>query len=59
MRVSNKVAVDMYNRLGYVIYRRVLGYYSGDPDEDAFGESPVISLGVIYEFGIVLLDAGF
>jgi len=36
VRVSNKVAVDMYNRLGYIVYRRVLGYYSGDPDEDAF-----------------------
>lgn len=37
MRVSNKVAVDMYKQLGYSVYRRVLEYYSGDPDEDAFG----------------------
>ena len=29
----------MYERLGYVIYRRVLEYYSGDPDEDAFGKT--------------------
>ncbi|RWS03959.1 N-alpha-acetyltransferase 20-like protein [Dinothrombium tinctorium] len=36
VRVSNKVAVDMYKRLGYSVYRRVLEYYSGDPDEDAF-----------------------
>ncbi|XP_033124818.1 N-alpha-acetyltransferase 20-like [Anneissia japonica] len=36
VRVSNKVATSMYERLGYVIYRRVLEYYSGDPDEDAF-----------------------
>ncbi|UYV74595.1 NAA20 [Cordylochernes scorpioides] len=36
VRVSNKVAVDMYTRLGYCVYRRVLEYYSGDPDEDAF-----------------------
>ena len=39
MRMSNKVAVDMYKQLGYVIYRRVLEYYSGDPDEDAYGEA--------------------
>lgn len=38
VRVSNKVAVDMYTRLGYSVYRRVLEYYSGDPDEDAFGK---------------------
>jgi len=38
VRMSNNVAVDMYKQLGYVIYRRVLEYYSGDPDEDAYGE---------------------
>ncbi|KAH9375116.1 hypothetical protein HPB48_014513 [Haemaphysalis longicornis] len=27
VRVSNKVAVDMYKRLGYSVYRRVLEYY--------------------------------
>ncbi|XP_065194265.1 N-alpha-acetyltransferase 20-like [Sycon ciliatum] len=36
VRVSNKVAVGMYKQLGYHIYRTVLGYYSGDPDEDAY-----------------------
>ncbi|KAI3637198.1 hypothetical protein MIR68_004904 [Amoeboaphelidium protococcarum] len=45
VRVSNKVAVQMYTSMGYVVYRRVLQYYSGciDPngssasgDEDAF-----------------------
>lgn len=35
VRASNVVAIAMYHRLGYVIYRRVLGYYSGE--EDAFG----------------------
>ena len=30
------MAIDMYEKLGYVVYRRVLEYYSGD--EDAFGE---------------------
>ena len=38
VRVSNAVAVDMYHRLGYIIYRKVLDYYSGDTDEDAYGE---------------------
>jgi len=38
VRMSNNVAVDMYKQLGYVVYRRVLEYYSGDPDEDAYGE---------------------
>ena len=37
VRVSNQVAVDMYERLGYSVYRRVLEYYSGEQDEDAFG----------------------
>ncbi|XP_055335321.1 uncharacterized protein LOC129602016 [Paramacrobiotus metropolitanus] len=36
VRVSNQVAVEMYKKMGYVIYRRVLEYYSGDPSEDAF-----------------------
>lgn len=34
VRVSNRVAIDIYTKLGYVVYRRVLGYYSDD--EDAF-----------------------
>ncbi|EEB13237.1 N-acetyltransferase, putative [Pediculus humanus corporis] len=36
VRVSNRVAINMYKRLGYIIYRTVLEYYSGDPDEDAY-----------------------
>ena len=28
----------MYMKLGYSVYRRVLEYYSGDVDEDAFGK---------------------
>lgn len=38
VRVSNKVAIQMYKQLGYIIYRTVLEYYSGDPDEDAYGK---------------------
>jgi len=34
VRSSNQIAIEMYKRLGYIIYRRVLGYYSGE--EDAF-----------------------
>lgn len=34
VRVSNTIAIEMYRRLGYIIYRTVLEYYSGD--EDAF-----------------------
>ncbi|CAN0456137.1 unnamed protein product [Ectocarpus sp. 12 AP-2014] len=33
VRVSNTLAINMYNAFGYSVYRRVLGYYSG---EDAF-----------------------
>jgi N-terminal acetyltransferase B complex catalytic subunit len=39
VRPSNTVAINMYKSLGYVVYRRVLGYYSGGADndtEDAF-----------------------
>eukprot|EP00392_Amoebophrya_sp_AT5.2_P008939 g8967.t1 len=32
VRGSNKVAVAFYEKLGYVIYRTVLGYYSGEED---------------------------
>lgn len=27
----------MYQQLGYIVYRTVLEYYNGDPDEDAYG----------------------
>ena len=57
MRVSNKVAVDMYNKLGYSVYRRVIEYYSGEVDEDAFGKIIsyylcvfVYNIGNVYEF---------
>lgn len=43
VRVSNTVAIDMYTKFGYTVYRRVLGYYGGngvpEADEDAFGMS--------------------
>ena len=41
VRVSNTVAVQMYKDLGYSIYRKIVGYYSGPPgskqdNEDAY-----------------------
>ncbi|KAJ1547896.1 Serine/threonine-protein kinase ulk2, partial [Cladochytrium tenue] len=38
VRVSNAVALNMYGKFGYTVYRRVLGYYTGSSTEDAFGE---------------------
>ena len=35
MRTGNTVAVRMYTALGYTVFRRVLGYYGGEPSEDA------------------------
>jgi len=32
VRVSNKVAIEMYKQRGYEIFRTVLGYYSGEED---------------------------
>jgi len=43
VRVSNKVAVDMYHRLGYIVYRKVLEYYSGERDEDAYDMRKALS----------------
>lgn len=30
VRVSNQIAINMYHQLGYIVYRTVLEYYSGD-----------------------------
>lgn len=38
VRVSNKIAINMYTQLGYIVYRTVLEYYSGDTEEDAYGK---------------------
>lgn len=35
VRVSNTVAVAMYRNLGYVVFRTIVNYYTGPPDEDA------------------------
>jgi N-terminal acetyltransferase B complex catalytic subunit len=39
VRASNKLAIDMYEKFGYVKYRRVLGYYSGEGGGSGAGES--------------------
>ena len=43
VRVSNLVAISMYKQLGYTVYRKVLEYYDGDPDEDAFDMRKALS----------------
>jgi N-terminal acetyltransferase B complex catalytic subunit len=57
VRVSNKRAVDMYHKLNYVVYRRIIGYYSGERDEDAFGRNDKhtcfdqnLNLSIIFRF---------
>jgi len=36
VRTSNSNAVDFYKKRGYIVYRRVIGYYSGNNPEDAY-----------------------
>ena len=36
VRVTNASALRMYQRLGYRVFRRILGYYGGQTSEDAF-----------------------
>ena len=44
VRVSNKIAINFYHKLGYTVYRTVLQYYSGDNDEDAYDMRKVGSI---------------
>lgn len=34
VRESNKSALEMYRKMGYTVYRRILDYYSGFRNED-------------------------
>ncbi|KAI1732513.1 acetyltransferase (GNAT) family domain-containing protein [Ditylenchus destructor] len=43
VRVSNETACKMYTNLGYIVYRRILDYYSGENDEDAFDMRKALS----------------
>lgn len=56
--MSNKIAINMYKNLGYIVYRTVIDYYAGpgDVDEDAYGKNEHIlilklrtSMGLIEE----------
>merc|ERR1712137_446499 len=41
VRVSNSIAVEMYKKLGYTVYRTVIGYYSGE--ENAYDMRKALS----------------
>ncbi|XP_011297987.1 N-alpha-acetyltransferase 20 [Fopius arisanus] len=55
VRVSNKVAIQMYQQLGYIVYRTVLEYYSGDPDEDAYDMRKALSRDIFKQSVIPLI----
>ena len=39
VRSSNSIAISMYEKFGYALFRRVLNYYSGADSEDALGKA--------------------
>ena len=41
VRKSNALAIGMYSKMGYSIYRQVIGYYSGE--EDAYDMRKALS----------------
>jgi N-terminal acetyltransferase B complex catalytic subunit len=53
VRVSNKRAVEMYHKLNYIVYRRILGYYSGERDEDAFGKKFIFQKNIFLLFFVL------
>jgi N-terminal acetyltransferase B complex catalytic subunit len=44
VRMSNSVAIDMYRKFGYSVYRRVRNYYAGLTNEDAYGKIEMLFL---------------
>lgn len=56
VRVSNALAISMYKRFGYSVYRRVLGYYSGE--EDAFGMCLVGFRRCVYLYHVCTYSCG-
>lgn len=47
VRASNKLGLEIYTKLGYIVYRRVLNYYWGLlEDEDAFDMRKALSADV-------------
>jgi N-terminal acetyltransferase B complex catalytic subunit len=55
VRASNALAIRMYEKFGYVRYRRVLGYYSGQDSEDAWDMRKALPRDV-YQKSIIPLD---
>ena len=60
VRCANRVAIEMYEGMGYSVYRRVREYYGnlgvgkgGRDEEDAFGECPFF----FFWFGVQVLTA--
>ena len=49
--------MTMYEKLGYSVYRRVLEYYSGEVDEDAFGKSNSVLILERKEGNVLFNDA--
>lgn len=43
VRSSNTIAIEMYEKRGYIVYRRVIGYYTGEMAEDAFDMRKALS----------------
>uniref|UniRef100_A0A336K9A0 N-alpha-acetyltransferase 20 n=1 Tax=Culicoides sonorensis TaxID=179676 RepID=A0A336K9A0_CULSO len=46
VRVSNRVAINMYTNLGYSVYRTVLEYYLGEENENALDMRKALSADV-------------
>jgi N-terminal acetyltransferase B complex catalytic subunit len=44
VRKSNAVAIEMYTKFGYSVYRTVLEYYTGPDGEDAYGTDCFIQI---------------
>lgn len=43
VRSSNSIAISMYEKFGYTVYRRVLEYYTGSSPEDALDMRKALS----------------
>ena len=55
VRKSNALAIQMYEHFGYSVYRRVLGYYSGELPEDALDMRKALARDV-HKKSIIPLD---
>lgn len=55
VRKSNALAISMYEHFGYSVYRRVIGYYSGEYPEDALDMRKALSRDILKK-SVVPLD---